>query len=103
LRLAEAKNPLGWLVQRAFGCSGYVIKFWHHLQTPHRATGIQTVRLITPRNFGTNEDRANQPMQAFGPNVQAGEVVYYNLGVTNAEMESFQRASLYQAEPTGPG
>jgi hypothetical protein len=46
---------------------------------------------------------ANQPMQAFGPNVQAGEVVYFNLGVTNAEMESFQRASLYQARADGAG
>jgi hypothetical protein len=46
---------------------------------------------------------ANQPMQAFGPNVQASEVVYYNLGVTNVEMESFQRASLYQARADGGG
>jgi len=46
---------------------------------------------------------ANQPMQAFGPNVPAGEVVYYNLGVTNAERESFQRASLYQARADGAG
>ena len=46
---------------------------------------------------------ANQPMQEFGPHVQAGEVVYYNLGVTNAEMESFQTASLYQARAGGAG
>jgi hypothetical protein len=42
-------------------------------------------------------------MQEFGPNIQAGEIVYYNLGVTNAERESFQRASLYQARADGAG
>jgi len=46
---------------------------------------------------------ANQPMQAFGPDVQASEVVYYNLGVTDAQMESFQRTSLYQRRADGAG
>jgi len=44
---------------------------------------------------------ANQPMQAFGPVFQASEFVYYNLGFTEAQMEGFQRASLYQ--PAGVG
>lgn len=46
---------------------------------------------------------ANQPMRAFGPGVQAGEVVYYKLGVTDAQTESFQRTSLYHQRADGAG
>ena len=46
---------------------------------------------------------ANQQMQMFGPEVRAGEVVYYNLGVADAEIESFQQESLYQARADGRG
>jgi hypothetical protein len=46
---------------------------------------------------------ANQPMQTSGPAVRAGEVVYYNVGVTDAQMESFQRASLYRSRADGQG
>jgi hypothetical protein len=35
---------------------------------------------------------ANEPKQVvFGPDVRASEVVYYNLGVTEAQMENFER------------
>ena len=45
----------------------------------------------------------NQPLQRLGPDVQASEVVYYNLGVTHAQMESFERTSLHQARADGLG
>jgi uncharacterized integral membrane protein len=46
---------------------------------------------------------ADQPMQRFGPDVRAGEVVYFNLGVAEAQIESFQEESLYQARSDGRG
>jgi hypothetical protein len=46
---------------------------------------------------------ANQPMRTFGPAVQAAEVVYYNLGVTDSQMESFERSALYQPRADGAG
>jgi len=42
-------------------------------------------------------------MQAIGPDIQAGEVVYYTLGATNAQMEKFQRTSLYSERADGAG
>ncbi len=46
----------------------------------------------------------NEPLQQIaGADVQAGEIVYYKFGVTNAQMESFQQAVLDQPRPDGKG
>jgi hypothetical protein len=46
---------------------------------------------------------ANQPMQAIGGDVQAGEVVYYNVGITGGQMEKFETAALYRTRADGNG
>ena len=70
-----------WLGKRLLGCGlGIALCFFAGIRISERVGW----------NFWLN-----QPMVKFGPDVVASEVVYFDLGATEAEIEEFQRAALY--------